>query len=154
MASAALENEPNMHFLRITDLEIIYDIFAEIIGLHLWYNQSVDLCLFGLRWFCEDQIQWIRIHPQHVSKIVTLYFDFMLNLPDINNYLFLFFFLKKGLTGTTCLKEENTPPHKEKKWRCAHTIHATSNLPVLCTVDTTCARLWGSSVGIQQIPNW
>ena len=36
----------------------------------------------------------IRGHPQHVSKIVILYFDFMLNLAYINNYLFLFFFLK------------------------------------------------------------
>jgi len=45
----------------------------------------------------------------------------MLNLAYINNYLFLFFFLKKGLTGTKCLKEENTPPIRKKNGD-AHTL--------------------------------
>jgi len=39
--------------------------------------------------------------------------DIMLNLPDINNFLF---FLKKGPTSTTFSKEKFIPRIENKKW--------------------------------------
>ena len=65
---------------------------------------SIYACI-GLRWLYVEQIRWIRSHPQHVSKIVILYLDIMLNFADINNFLFLLFFIKTGLTSTTFTKE-------------------------------------------------
>jgi len=40
----------------------------------------------------------------------------MLNFADINNFLFLLFFIKTGLTSTTFTKEEFTPPIGKIKW--------------------------------------
>ena len=84
----------------------------------------------GLCWFCADQISWIRIHPQHVSKIVIFYMYIRLNLLDIYKFLFLFFYKKTGLTSTTFSKEEFIPRIEKIKWRCAQTSHAASNLLV------------------------
>ena len=137
-----LTKKPYMIFLQ-KSLDCIYD-----------HAKAWIYACIGLRWFCEDQIQWIRIHPQHVSKIVTLYFDFMLNLTDINNYLFLFFFKKNRAYKHYVYKGGEPPPPIGKiKWWCAPTIHATSNLQVPRTVDTTCASTWGSSGDTQKIPN-
>ena len=93
-----------MIFLQKT-LDCIYDTTK------VWKNACI-----GLRWFCVDQIRWICIHPQHVSKIVILYMDIMLNLLDINNFLFLYFYKKIGLTSTIFTKEEFIPRIEKIKW--------------------------------------
>ena len=49
-----------------------------------WKNACI-----GLRWFWAIHIRKIHIHPQHGSKILILYMDIIPNLPDINNFLFL-----------------------------------------------------------------
>ena len=85
----------NMHLLRLN----VYMIFLQksldcnCVKTEAWKNAFIWLC-----WFWVEHIHRIHIHPKNVNKIVILYtfiflyivLDIMLNLSDINNFLFIF----------------------------------------------------------------